>query len=121
MTDPTVNRLNAALEGRYSIERQLGEGGMATVCLADDLKPDGKVARQVLKPELATESTFSPGQPTILFTWSYNAGGNINSGYDIHPDGERFLVRPIGVGGSGLDDVYIVTNWFEELRERMGN
>ena len=29
MPDPT-ERLNAALEGRYSIERELGEGGMAT-------------------------------------------------------------------------------------------
>ena len=25
-----VERLNAALEGRYAIERELGEGGMAT-------------------------------------------------------------------------------------------
>ena len=31
-----VARLNAALEGRYAIERELGEGGMATVSLADD-------------------------------------------------------------------------------------
>ena len=30
MSDP-VTRLNAALEGRYQIERVLGEGGMATV------------------------------------------------------------------------------------------
>ena len=30
MTDP-VARLNAALEGQYAIERELGEGGMATV------------------------------------------------------------------------------------------
>ena len=32
-----ITRLNAALEGRYRIESELGEGGMATVCLADDL------------------------------------------------------------------------------------
>ena len=52
MTDP-VTRLNAALSGRYRIERQLGEGGMATVYLADDLKHERKVALKVLKPELA--------------------------------------------------------------------
>ena len=52
MTDP-VARLNAALEGRYAIERELGEGGMATVYLAGDLKHGRKVALKVLKPELA--------------------------------------------------------------------
>ena len=49
----SVSRLNAALEGRYTIERELGEGGMATVYLADDLKHERKVALKVLKPELA--------------------------------------------------------------------
>ena len=52
MSDP-VARLNAALQGRYAIERELGEGGMATVYLADDLKHERKVALKVLKPELA--------------------------------------------------------------------
>jgi serine/threonine-protein kinase len=52
MSDP-ITRLNAALEGRYRIERELGEGGMATVYLADDVKHERKVALKVLKPELA--------------------------------------------------------------------
>ena len=51
--DSAAVRLNAALEGRYRIESELGEGGMATVYLADDLKHERKVALKVLKPELA--------------------------------------------------------------------
>ncbi|MDT8342262.1 MAG: protein kinase [Longimicrobiales bacterium] len=47
------SRLAAALADRYAIARKLGEGGMATVYLADDLKHDRKVAIKVLKPELA--------------------------------------------------------------------
>ncbi len=49
MPDP-ITRLNAALEGRYAIERELGEGGMATVYLADDIKHERKVALKVLNP-----------------------------------------------------------------------
>ena len=48
-----VDRLNAALEGRYQIDREVGEGGMATVFLADDLRHERKVALKVLKPKLA--------------------------------------------------------------------
>jgi TolB-like protein/Tfp pilus assembly protein PilF len=46
-------RLAAALADRYRIERELGQGGMATVYLAQDLKHDRKVAVKVLRPELA--------------------------------------------------------------------
>jgi tetratricopeptide (TPR) repeat protein len=46
-------RLRAALGHRYRIERELGEGGMAVVFLAHDLKHDRSVAVKVLRPELA--------------------------------------------------------------------
>ncbi len=52
MTD-TLDRLKAALADRYRIEDRLGEGGMATVYLANDLKHDRRVALKVLKAELA--------------------------------------------------------------------
>jgi serine/threonine protein kinase/sugar lactone lactonase YvrE len=48
-----VERLNAALAGRYAVVRELGAGGMATVYLADDLRHDRAVAIKVLRPELA--------------------------------------------------------------------
>ncbi|HEY6061697.1 MAG TPA: protein kinase [Gemmatimonadales bacterium] len=52
MTAP-LDRLAAALADRYKIERELGQGGMATVYLAEDVKHHRKVAVKVLRPELA--------------------------------------------------------------------
>ncbi len=57
MTD-TFERLKAALADRYTIEREIGAGGMATVYLAEDLKHHRKVAVKVLRPELA--ATLGP-------------------------------------------------------------
>ena len=47
------DRLIAALADRYRLERELGQGGMATVYLAQDLRHDRKLAVKVLRPELA--------------------------------------------------------------------
>ena len=46
--------LTSALADRYSVEREVGRGGMATVFLAEDLKHSRKVAIKVLHPELAS-------------------------------------------------------------------
>ncbi len=52
MTD-SLTRLTVALADKYRIERELGQGGMATVYLAQDVKHDRQVALKVLRPELA--------------------------------------------------------------------
>jgi eukaryotic-like serine/threonine-protein kinase len=46
-------KLDAALAGHYTIERELGRGGMATVHLARDVRHDRRVALKVLHPDLA--------------------------------------------------------------------
>ncbi len=51
--DSTLDRLKTALADRYSIERELGAGGMATVYLAHDVKHNRKVAVKVLRSESA--------------------------------------------------------------------
>ena len=47
-----IAELNAGLHGRYTIEREIGAGGMATVFLARDLRHERRVALKVLEPEL---------------------------------------------------------------------
>ena len=48
-------RLSVGLAARYKIQRELGQGGMAKVFLAHDLKYDREVAVKVLRPDLAVE------------------------------------------------------------------
>jgi serine/threonine protein kinase len=60
MADP-LGRLQAALVDTYRVERELGQGGMATVYLAHDRKHDRKVAIKVLRPDLAPPSSEPSG------------------------------------------------------------
>src|SRR5438552_5859506 len=53
MTTSAMSRPGSPLAARYSIERELGAGGMATVYLDEEKKHGRKVAIKVLRPELA--------------------------------------------------------------------
>src|SRR5688500_4031061 len=52
MTDPSP-RLTTVLSDRYTVLREIGQGGMATVYLAEDVRHHRKVAIKVLHPELS--------------------------------------------------------------------
>jgi serine/threonine-protein kinase len=60
-----VTRLNAVLEGRYAIEHELGEGGMATVYLADDIKHERKGVGDKLG--LIMAKRLAPERPKASF------------------------------------------------------
>jgi len=49
----TADRFVAALADQYRVDRELGQGGMATVYLAEDVRHRRKVALKVLHPELS--------------------------------------------------------------------
>jgi len=49
--------------------------------------------------------------------------GHVPRRYDIHPDGTRFLMSGGGAGSelfTTSTPIIVVTNWFEELKEKMG-
>jgi len=101
VSDP-ISRLNAALEGRYAIERGLGEGGMATFNLAT-VRTD---------PDFGVESRERLDSQAGYFA------ANMRH-WDLTPDDQRLLV--VGDASAASQQIVVVQNFFEELRQRMGN
>jgi serine/threonine-protein kinase len=95
-----MSRLTAALADRYRIERELGQGGMATVYLAEDLKHKRKVALKVLKPDLA--AALGPERFLREVTIAANLQHpHILALYDSGaPDGFLYYVMPYVEGES---------------------
>ncbi|MEO6055394.1 MAG: serine/threonine-protein kinase, partial [Gemmatimonadales bacterium] len=99
----TLERLGAGLADRYRVERELGQGGMATVYLAHDLKHDRKVAVKVLRPDLAAvigADRFLREIKTIATLQHPHILGLIDSG---EVDGTAYYVMPF-VEGESLRD-----------------
>src|SRR5690348_16582166 len=102
MPDPQ-SPLSTALADRYRIERELGQGGMATVYLAEDLKHDRRVAIKVLRPELAAvigAERFLREIKTIATLQHPHILGLIDSG---QVNGTAYYVMPF-VEGESLRD-----------------
>ncbi|MFL5521255.1 MAG: protein kinase domain-containing protein, partial [Gemmatimonadales bacterium] len=102
MTEP-IARLTAALADRYRLERELGQGGMATVYQALDLRHDRRVAIKVLRADLAAvigAERFLREIKTIAHLQHPHILGLIDSG---EVDGTAYYVMPF-VDGESLRD-----------------
>src|SRR6187402_3695295 len=92
-----------ALESRYSIERELGRGGMATVYLAEDFRHGRQVAVKVLHPELS--SALGPDR----FLREIRLAARLNHPHILplfdsgEADGFLYYVMPFVVGESLRD------------------
>jgi serine/threonine protein kinase len=97
------SRLAEALAGQYTIEREVGAGGMATVYLAHDVKHDRKVALKVLRPELSAALGSERFPREIKFVAQFNHP-HILSLYDSgEAIGFLYYVMPY-VDGESLRD-----------------
>src|SRR5512132_3469074 len=116
-----TGRLSTALADRYRIERELGQGGMATVYLAQDLKHDRKVALKVLKPELAAvlgaerfvveiKTTASLQHPHILPL--FDSGSSAGCLWYVMPyiEGETLRTRLNRETQLGVDEAVRITS-----------
>ena len=99
----TVERLRTVLAEHYTIDREIGRGGMATVYLARDLKHDRQVAVKVLRTDLAQALGSSRFLREIRIA-SRLTHPNIIPLYDSGTsDGLLFYVMPY-VAGESLRD-----------------
>jgi serine/threonine protein kinase len=94
------DRLASALADRYTIERAIGSGGMATVYLAEDRRYGRKVAVKVLKPDLAAAVGPERFLREIRITAQLNHPHILPLLDSGEADGFLYYVMPYVTGGS---------------------
>ena len=80
--------------------------------------PDGRElfylsGNRMMAVDIETEPDFIVGTPRVLF----EAPFPVSPEFDITPDGQRFLM--VRIGERQADQINVVVNWFEELKERV--
>ena len=71
---------------------------------------------RLMAVDVTTQAIFSVGSPRLLFQGRYAHSTTSSAGYDVSPDGRRFLrVQPIEPDPPN-NQINVVINWFEELK-----
>jgi hypothetical protein len=96
--------LQAALAGRYSLERELGRGGMGVVYLARDVRLDRPVALKLLPPDRAAQPEIREGFLREARMAARLAHPNIVSIHSVDEAGEFVFYAMRHVAGESLGD-----------------
>ena len=120
---PNVN------EGKWQISSAGSSFGSHPVWSPDEQQlffVGGEFPGDLMVAAVATEPNFSPSTPSIVvegFGTSFSWGTGNTRGFDITPDGSRFIARTRGGFQSDAMNIFtglvVVENWFEELNERI--
>ena len=108
-----------------------GPGGLTVISTAGGTDPawaaNGKQlyylesaagsARRLMAVPVQTGATLRVEKPRLLFAGNYRGGSTGGRGYDLEPDGERFLmIQRTESQTPAPTQIHVVLNWFEELK-----
>jgi len=74
---------------------------------------------KMMAVDIATQPSLSAGKPRILFEGRYRTTNASLPGYDVSPDGQRFLMVKEGEQATSTTQINVVLNWFEELKKKV--
>ncbi len=87
------------------------DGGRSALWAPDGKEMFYRKEKNVMRVAAATSPAFSPSRPEVLFEGDYE-------GWDIAPDGKRFLMIKDETAESAPKHLNVVFNWFEDLKAR---
>ena len=95
------------------------EGGREPVWSRDGRELFYRKGNEMMVIPIQTSPTFNAGEPRLLFEGGFQRGGPAQPNYDVAPDGRFLMIE--STGGPTATKLNVVLNFFEELKQRMGN
>jgi Tol biopolymer transport system component len=93
-------------------------GGMEPVWAPDGSELYYRNGDMMMAVQITMESQFRYSAPKELFKGQFRTGSFYRPAYDIHPDGDRFLMIKDEEEAYETRKINVIINWFEELREK---
>jgi serine/threonine-protein kinase len=74
---------------------------------------------KMMAVEIATQPGFAAGKARMLFEGQYVPTPATFPNYDVSPDGQRFLMLKAAEQATAPNQINVVLNWFEELKQKV--